>query len=275
MIGTRHEEYKLIKDGQPFVLFANLERSALNYSTEMNWHDNLELQLCTGGSGTVLLDGKRYIFLENDVITVNSNVIHYTSTDSRLCYSALIISSDFCKQMGIDYDVLYFSPLIKSSEISDLFKRLQSIYLSSDISYKIAKQNELLLKILVELSENFSTRKKMTFSGNKSFENVKKTVKYIRENFSRRLSLDELSRNVYTDKYSFSREFKSITGQTVVEYINSYRCQRAADCILSGLSVSESAQICGFNNFSYFTKTFKMHMGILPSELNRKNATKL
>lgn len=268
MIGTRHEEYEHIKDGQPFVLFVNLERSQLNYSEEMNWHDNLEFQLCTGGSGTVLLDGERIPFLENDVIVVNSNVIHYTYTDYKLYYSALIISSDFCRQMGIDYDSMYFSPLIQSPEISDLFKRLQSIYLSSDIPFKTAKQNDLLLRILIETAENFSTQKKKTFSGSKSFENVKETIKYIRENFNRKLSLDELSRNVYTDKYSLTREFKRITGQTVVEFINNYRCQRAADCLLFGLSVSEAAQICGFDNLSYFTKTFKKHMGIMPSKWN-------
>lgn len=267
MIGTRHEEYEHIKDGQAFVLFADLERSRIHYSEEMNWHDNLELQLCTSGSGTVLLDGKRYPFSENDMIAVNSNVIHYTGTDSWLRYSALIISSDFCKQMGVAYDSLYFSPFIQSPEISNLFKQLQGIYLKSHIPFKTAKQNELLLRILIELSEGFSTEKKMSVSKNKSFETVKETIKYIRANFSCRLSLDEISKNAYTDKYFLSREFKKITGQTVVEYINYYRCQRAAECILSGLSVSESAQMCGFDNLSYFTKTFKKHMGKLPSEL--------
>lgn len=266
MIGIRHEEYEHMKDGRPFVLFENLERSRLNYSGKMNWHDNLELQLCVGGHGTVLLDGEHIPFSENDVIAVNSNVIHYTSTDSQLCYSALIISSDFCKQMGIDYASLCFAPLIQSPEISNLFKRLQSLSLSGDIPFKTAKQNELLLRLLIRLAEDFSVPMGQTRCGNKSFENVKKTVVYIRENFDRRLSLDELSRNVYTDKFSLVRDFKRITGQTVIEYLNSYRCQRAADCISGGASVSEATQMCGFQNLSYFSKTYKKHMGVLPSK---------
>ena len=267
MMKTRYEEYRYIHNNQPFVLFPNLERSRFNCSEEMNWHENPELQFCMGGSGTVLLNGEQISFTEHDMIAVNSNVIHYTTTNSQLCYSALIISSDFCKQMGIDYETLYFSPLIQNSKISDLFELFQNTYLSSDVPFKTAKQTELLLRILIELAEHFSTKKQMTFSKDKSFENVKETIKYIRKNYGQQLSLDGLSRNVYTDKYSLSREFKRRTGKTIVEYINNYRCQRAADCIQSGVSVSEAAQMCGFHNLSYFTKTFHKHMGILPSKI--------
>ena len=58
MLGTRHEEYQSFTNGLPFVLNVNLERSRYNFSKENNWHDNLEIQICTEGSGAVLLDGK-------------------------------------------------------------------------------------------------------------------------------------------------------------------------------------------------------------------------
>ena len=100
MIGTRHEEYKQRTDGLPFVLNADLKRSSYNFSKENNWHENIEIQLCTNGCGTVILDGEKYSFCKNDIVVVNSNVIHYTGTDCDLTYDCIIISTDFCNQSG-------------------------------------------------------------------------------------------------------------------------------------------------------------------------------
>ena len=270
MISSRHEEYRYIKSGASFVLFPDLERSDLNFSNEMNWHDNLEIQFCTDGEGFVLLDGINYSFEKNDIITVNSNVMHYTYTDTYMCYSALILNSDFLYQMGINYISLSFSPTVRRPRIFELFNQLKQIYLSETTDFKTAKQNALLLEMLILLCEGFSSEKKSTPSKRQSFEMVKLTIEYIRQNFNKKISLDELARTAYIDKYSLSREFKKITGQTVVEYINRYRCQRAAECISNGCRVSEAAEMCGFNNLSFFTKTFKKYIGTLPSQLNNR-----
>ena len=115
-------------------------------------------------------------------------------------------------------------------------------------------------------------REKHTLSENKyaikahSFEAVKETIKFIRTNYERKMSLDEISQNAFVDKYSLSREFKKVTNQTIVQYINSYRCKKASEYISDGVSVADAAQMCGFTNMSFFTKTFKLYMGCLPSK---------
>ena len=114
MIGTRHEEYNNFINGLPFVLNTDITRTRFNLSQENNWHENLEIQLCNEGSGNVLIDGQQYGFDKNDIVVVNSNAIHYTGTDEFLNYSCLIISTDFCRQIGIDTRYLTFESKIKS-----------------------------------------------------------------------------------------------------------------------------------------------------------------
>ena len=63
-----------------------------------------------------------------------------------------------------------------------------------------------------------------------------------------------------------SRDFKKYTGNTVFEYINISRCKTAATLIASGMSVSAAANECGFENLSYFSRTYKKYMGKLPSD---------
>ena len=51
------------------------------------------------------------------------------------------------------------------------------------------------------------------------------------------------------------------------ESLNEYRCMKAAEYISDGKSVSKAASPCGFDNNSFFTKTFKRYIGALPSKI--------
>ncbi len=267
MLETRYEEYTAIEAGSCCCLYDDLHRSSILKSLQMNWHENLELQFCTAGEGYVLLDGDEYRFSAGDIIVVNSNVIHYTSTTASLTYSALIISSSFCKGMGIDYEALWFEPLIRDKKILALFDELRYIYRNKDINLKTARLNAVLLQLLIELSEKHSKSKAATEIKKQSFDRVKQSIKYIKRNFKEKILLDDIAASVFADKYTLSREFKKLTGQTVIEYINCYRCNMAANMILSGKTVSEAAYECGFNSLSFFTKTFKTQTGKLPSKI--------
>lgn len=265
MIGARHEEYGHSDDKLPFVLYPNLERTPFNCSREQNWHEDLEIQLCMEGKGNVLINGEKYAFLKNDIAVIESNVIHYTGTDAHLTYTCLIIEAGFCRQVGIDYDVLEFTSVFKSSRISALLAELTDTYTDPECPLRVAKLYGVLLRLLVELVENHSTAKSRLPMKRKSFENVKGTVRYIRDNYGERITLDKIARAVRSDKFALCRDFKKLTGQTILEYINHYRCQVAADYIREGNTVTEAAMLCGFRNLSYFTRTFQKYMGVLPS----------
>ncbi len=269
MLGMRHEEYRCFDNELPFVLNFDLERTYYNLSEESNWHENLEIQLCTEGSGTVLLDGQKYRFQKDDIIVVNSNVIHYTGTDTFLKYNCLIVSTEFCKKIGIDPRKYIFSPLVKSDAIVAEFAALKELYFNYDTPFRIAKLNEILLKILIEIAEHHMAKSTIAVSKIKNFETVKSAISYIRENYNKRITLDDISKVVLCDKYALCREFKRLTGQTIIASQNNYRCIKAIDFLTEGHSVADTASLCGFDNLSFFTKTFKKYIGKLPSEYKK------
>jgi len=265
LIGTRHEEYRQFQDGLPFVLYHGLERTKYIRSAENNWHENLELQFCTDGSGTVLLDGEILPIRKNDIVVVNSNVLHYTGTDSRMTYSCLIAGTDFCKAVGIDPQSHHFSPYIQSESMVFLMKELEKLYLDPAIPFRVTKLHKLFLEILTELGEHHTVGKSAASAGNKSFETVKSAVSYIRANYRQKLTLDMIAQAVLWDKYALCRDFKRLTGQTVIDHLNHYRCIMAIEYLSAGHTVSEAAELCGFKNLSFFSKIFKKHIGKLPS----------
>ena len=69
-----------------------------------------------------------------------------------------------------------------------------------------------------------------------------------------------------SEKYIY-RKIKSLTGQTIIEFIRSVRLKKAAFYIEQNkLSVSEVMHLVGFSNHSYFTKCFKEQYGVSPRE---------
>lgn len=89
-------------------------------------------------------------------------------------------------------------------------------------------------------------------------------------NFDKKLSLDKISEAVFFDKYALCREFKKYTGQTIIENLNSYRIKNAKELLKDGYTVAEAAYASGFENISFFTKTFKRYAGYLPSHYKSK-----
>ena len=254
----------------PCAIFRNQIRNKVNRSVKANWHKELEIQYFIRGEGYVLIDGERIEVTAGDLVIANTECLHYTGSDTEIEYSAMVIDSDFCLYADIDYTAVTFQPKIRSERLEALFSDVVAVYGENARICKKARVQAALLRLLIELREYYVYQDENHKKFSSSYQQVKNVIQYIRENFSEKLSLELLAQHALVDKYSLSRNFKAITGQTVVEYINHYRCDRAKELIRGGMTISEAAASCGFNNMSFFTKTFKSFTGKLPSEYKGK-----
>jgi two-component system response regulator YesN len=101
---------------------------------------------------------------------------------------------------------------------------------------------------------------------------VKKAIGFIRSESQREISLDEICELVGLSKFYFAREFKRITGHTIVHYINLTRCESAKVMLCeSDTSIAQVASLCGFSDQSYFTRVFKLTTGMSPTEYRKEN----
>lgn len=270
MDNARYEEdYGIYADSLPFNFQPSLHRTDILCSDAANWHNSLEIQFCVKGEGFIILDAERLNFATKDIIVVNSNTIHYTGTLSDLEYACLIINADFCQQFNIDPTILTFDVLIKSDYLAEQFKELESTFkMTKNMVVRNAKLKIIVINILIELYDkhliSIENNVKKT-----DFEIVKMALNYIRQNYNKKITLDELSKHTLISKFTLSRDFKRFTKMTIVEYINQYRCKQAIKFLQEGKNISEAAMLCGFNNMSFFTKTFKQYIGTLPSEVKK------
>lgn len=268
---ARHDSFMSYKANttikNPPCIISRQRKTAADGIGCPNWHDALEIQLCTEGSGYIIVNGKRHLLKKNDIAVINSDCTHYTGSEAEIEFMPMIISADFCSNADIDCRSLTFNSFISDEGFNSLFNDAVNIYFSKCFPSKTARLQAAVLSVLVELRDKYTVCERSLNANNPAFEQVKCAVKYIRDNFAQKLSLEQIARHSLTDKYSLSRSFKELTGLTVVQYINEYRCEEAAALIRSGAAVSEAAFRCGFNNISFFTKVFKKYTGMLPSKI--------
>ncbi len=99
------------------------------------------------------------------------------------------------------------------------------------------------------------------------YKQLAKVVQYIRENYSKQITVSDLAAIVNQSISQFQRRFKSVFHITPLHYINRIRINVACRQLReSNDTISTIAQRCGFYDHSYFTKQFIKHIGIRPKE---------
>ena len=104
-------------------------------------------------------------------------------------------------------------------------------------------------------------------------ERIIEAVKdYINQNYSSRITLKDVAKNVYISHSYLSKLIKTHTGQSFRHLVNMARIEEAIRLLEhTDKSLSEIAFQTGYEDHSYFTKVFKRHTGMNPSDY-RENA---
>lgn len=101
----------------------------------------------------------------------------------------------------------------------------------------------------------------------KSTDVIKVAGKYIQDNYSKDISLDDVSRVVGISPYYFSKIFKEEMGVNFIEYLTNIRIERAKELLTtSEMSMKEICIMCGYSDPNYFSRTFKKNVGVTPTE---------
>ncbi|MDO4546533.1 MAG: helix-turn-helix domain-containing protein [Clostridia bacterium] len=92
---------------------------------------------------------------------------------------------------------------------------------------------------------------------------------YILSHYMENLTRQTLASMFFVNPDHLSHVFKSEYGVSLVDFISNTRIEQAKLLLLSGVSVSETAALVGFDNFAYFSTVFKKLAGVTPSEFRK------
>ncbi len=267
---NHNNSYELHTYEDPSFPFIFHKTTMKPYYTDFlsHWHENIEILFVVEGEMIVMSDANIVTAHKDDIVIINSNNVHHIHTNElEARYYCLIIDSKFCFDAGLDTDEIIFQRLISDHFVKDRYLAIKEEFGAKKVLYKAGIKAfiiEMLIYIYREytLSETTLTNKSKT----EKIGIIKKAIRYIQDNYQNNITVIDTAQYVGLSKYYFCHIFKEITGITTVKYINLLRCESAKKMLQTGqYRVEEVAYRCGFDNLSYFSKTYKKYMGCLPS----------
>lgn len=104
----------------------------------------------------------------------------------------------------------------------------------------------------------------------KQQERIHQVYRHVEEHFKDSIDTNAIAKKVNLSVPAFCRYFKNATKLTYTDFVNQYRINYAKKFLLQDKNVTEACFETGFENLSYFNRTFKKIAGESPSKFKKK-----
>lgn len=99
---------------------------------------------------------------------------------------------------------------------------------------------------------------------------VRQIQQFIDERLEEQHDIDTLSRQFHLSRRHLTRLFRDITNESVIDYANRQRVERAQTLIRErGMSVLQAGLAVGIDSPSYLARLFRKHLGLRPSDCRK------
>lgn len=264
-----------------------IHRAKMSLPVGEHTHDYIEIVYVLSGSAVEFVDGIKYNVRRGDFIFMTPNSIH-----------------SFVPGANFEHAEIFFSPHLIGESVMTSAQSLSMLALSSFESVRNNKSFGHIRIAETELSEvealflimerEFSEKREgyeayMCNALNMLLIKMLRSVltpstdedvwvallKYIDQNFEKKLTLSALASKCFYNPSYFSRAFKQKYGMSLTEYIKQRRIRRAKELLLCDeLTVEEISRKVGFTDRSSFYSAFEDDMKITPMQYRKKYKSK-
>ncbi|MBE6857754.1 MAG: AraC family transcriptional regulator, partial [Ruminococcus sp.] len=242
-----------------------------------HWHEEMEFGFVTEGSVLMECGNERFTLNIGDIYFLNSNTLHAlfrSAKEKKSVFRSIVVHGSIIggKDDSI-YHKKYLLPITTNSSLrkmiftpddnnySKLSSHLKNVWNSVNIEvpdYELIVRNELsaVFLILKQLAEN-----DVPVSSNASLvqeTRLRDILNFIHAHYAEKITLDDIAAASFISKSEVLRCFKNITGQSPIGYLKNCRLRNAAYMIQNtAYSINTICELCGFDDHSYFSKSFK------------------
>lgn len=259
-----------------------------NLTTEpvpWHWHDELEVGIVTEGEVLVAAGDLKYILTRGDGFFINSGVLHgaWNKGASPCRLHSLVFHP---RLVGGSMDSIfwqrYLLPLLENQAFRGFFIRADSRTEAASLEfietawqacadeppgYEFLVRNALS-GLIFHMGRHLPAVSALP-SG-KAVRNetrIKLMLTYIKEHFSEELSIEDIAASAAISPSECLRCFKATINITPIQYVKQFRIQKAAELLLStDRKITDIGSLCGFQEMSYFAKSFRELKGMTPTE---------
>jgi len=276
-------EYDITKDDlNPTFLFT---WKGTKMCDEKNYHnhDYIELAVILSGKGKYNIKDEIYTVEEGDVIILNPQINHQ---------SLLIDKSNPTVEFFVGFSDVHFQNMLDNH--LELKTGSPILHMEGELKRKIFKicmameaENaemrpgtyfmmkayliQLLTAIVREQTDPVQIHHCCSFESVSKKYVVEQIINYFEEHYNEKISLDRIAENMYLSPFYISKIFKSETGDPPINYLIKVRLEKAKELLETGRigSVQTVAEAVGYDDAYHFSKLFKKHFGVSPSQIKR------
>lgn len=260
--GRIPEKYETHYMSDLSVIF-HVDRVRKEDKISFNRHENIEILYFLEGQADVYCDAHAFTVRKGEIVVFPSGCLHAVAAEDAL-YECLIVDRGLCLSAGVDTGMLHFKDHITDETLVSLYNSVANEVGRGEPKYRTLAVRGAVLSLMAYLCRQYAVRKE---EKSRTDLGIEKAIRYIKEHLSEVITIDRLASLAGFSKYYFVREFKRVTSYTVVAYVNLARIERSKELLARGeMTVGEIAALCGYHNLSYFSKTFRAHTGLTPSE---------
>lgn len=264
--------------GFPFQMYTGSGNIGGRLITTAHYHNEIEIMKVQKGVTRLIVDGEVIAAKPDRLYFINPADIHSMYVDSPCRYRCIVFSKE----------------LLSLPENSVVFKRLINPLFNGDLRFCQTTDEEYCCRIFDEIDMLSQDGEKnatvivakllilLGFCEERGFLEktqtattkapIHRAIRYMEENFTDKLTLEEISKKAQMNPKYFCSYFKKHTGTTPITYLNELRIRKAKKMLNSGCSVLDSAYSCGFENVSFFIRKFKETTGITPGKYKKENS---
>lgn len=249
-----------------------------DFKMHFHTHERVEIMYVLKGQCSVDVMDDKFKFVSGEMILVDAGVSHKIILDDN----------EHCRMFNIEFvfepsnseasiGFLLGEDFINTKFIQDkrdyvMFKEFADIYsylnlivgeLSGTGSEKLIQLQcaQILLKISEEY-EKLNTTKRV-----KTVVYVNKALRYMNTHYSENIKAEDIAQSAGVNKNYLQRRFKDDMGQTILEYLNLVRINKAKQLLENtDIQIADLCLLVGINSRQYFTYLFKKHLGISPQK---------
>ena len=259
-------------------------------SFPLHCHEEIEVVYADCGQCRYTVSGKDIDLKFGDILVMMPWVLHsFHLVEPEMPYflgSAYLISLDMINTTSVDLcSSQYFAPMLQGSctdcclitmeqdcysEFKEIVESLFNLGFDRTPFYEI-KLKSLISDLLYRLLKYglIQIYDKPLEGGD--VQAVRRVVDYIADNYRENITLAKLADVVNMSETGLSRLFRNITGMSCIDYVIEYRMSKAMSLVrFSDKPIIEIAYEVGFNNISYFNRTFKKRFHRTPSQCRKE-----
>ena len=237
------------------------------------------------GSAHIIINGKKQVLKENDVVIIDSLIPHKTDFSKAEKHTRMLIEISptvFDKKIEDIFNISvnqFFHSFtgvhsFQESTLTIIRKSLNRI--NDEYLYHKKSSDQLILISILDIMLTIQQENQLMMNKGsislKQNSQLEPIIRYINENALLDISLSSIANVFHIDKSYLSRLFKERTNYTVHEYIRSKRISYAQRQLLMNpkASIADIATISGFQNVNSFIRAFKNFAELTPLQYRKK-----